>query len=467
MYYFIGNINGLIFFILIIGLIAVILNSNWKKPMYFLITSLLILLLQSFSSYTILTGNFIKFPQLLKLIDPFLFLIGPLIYFFTLSLFNSKKKFTKVDLLHFIPFLLNLIELLPYYLSSVELKIQIVQEFLSSDTLNSNQYKFSILSSFWHTVLNSLSLIIYLILSFKFYFGFKSKIKTVILTDYNSRFSFAKLYYLINFIGFIVLIFGVLSFHTNLYLVFVCILNSLINLIIIFALIFKYPEFIYGNIYDDNNLIQRKSLMDIALKQSENLFLLENSKYEINFLIDDEFRIKYFDKSAYDFILSTINKNLIVDIDFREVLPLTILPKFELYIKQSLKGKSNNFEQIIKNIQLETNSSYEIQIKPHHNLYGEIIAVAIGISNIDAKKKMDSLQEKYIESLDSLAWKSSHTLRAPVSNMKGIIEVLQSNYIDKTFEESNQLIGYLSSELNRLDNVIIDMVSKARKELEN
>jgi K+-sensing histidine kinase KdpD len=79
---------------------------------------------------------------------------------------------------------------------------------------------------------------------------------------------------------------------------------------------------------------------------------------------------------------------------------------------------------------------------------------------------MAHLQEKYVQRLDELAWDSSHLLRAPVANMKGIVSLIAQNEIQLSQEEKEQLIAHMSDELNDLDQVIRDMVGKARKEME-
>lgn len=91
----------------------------------------------------------------------------------------------------------------------------------------------------------------------------------------------------------------------------------------------------------------------------------------------------------------------------------------------------------------------------------------MGANSIDDKKRMTHLQEKYIQRLDELAWDSSHLLRAPVANMKGIINLIAQKDIQLSYEEKEQLISHMSDELNDLDQVIQDMVAKARKELED
>ena len=80
---------------------------------------------------------------------------------------------------------------------------------------------------------------------------------------------------------------------------------------------------------------------------------------------------------------------------------------------------------------------------------------------------MEQLQSKYLQSLDELAWNSSHILRAPVANIMGILQLLQETDISLDETEKNHFIKHLSKEAKGLDIVIKDMVGKARKDLDN
>jgi AraC-like DNA-binding protein len=58
------------------------------------------------------------YPHLSRLHDPFPFLSVPLLFLYVRTLTSSRPAFTKRDLLHFIPFALCVVYLLPYYLQS-------------------------------------------------------------------------------------------------------------------------------------------------------------------------------------------------------------------------------------------------------------------------------------------------------------------------------------------------------------
>ncbi|GEO02750.1 hypothetical protein AAE02nite_04140 [Adhaeribacter aerolatus] len=72
---------------------------------------------------------FLAFPHLSKVSWLLPMLLGPLIYLFTQKLTHERPQFKRTDLVHFIPFCLTFIYLLPYYLKSRTEKIAYLNDF--------------------------------------------------------------------------------------------------------------------------------------------------------------------------------------------------------------------------------------------------------------------------------------------------------------------------------------------------
>jgi AraC-like DNA-binding protein len=73
---------------------------------------------------TMATDRFIvEYPHLLKIQDPFNLLGAPLLYLYVRTLLKSRAGSGKKDLLHFLPFALCLVYLLPFYFQSSEAKL--------------------------------------------------------------------------------------------------------------------------------------------------------------------------------------------------------------------------------------------------------------------------------------------------------------------------------------------------------
>lgn len=76
-------------------------------------------------SYYELEALFFEYPQYIWVNAPLLFCIGPLFYL------QSKRTLRKSDILHFLPFIVMVIWLLPIYIKSPEEKLHIIEIFLS------------------------------------------------------------------------------------------------------------------------------------------------------------------------------------------------------------------------------------------------------------------------------------------------------------------------------------------------
>ncbi len=76
------------------------------------------------SGAVLLSSNYVfVYPHLSRIHHPFVFLAGPLLYLYLRELVSEGKRFETKDFLHFVPFALFLIYLLPYYLQSGKSKL--------------------------------------------------------------------------------------------------------------------------------------------------------------------------------------------------------------------------------------------------------------------------------------------------------------------------------------------------------
>jgi len=69
----------------------------------------------------------------------------------------------------------------------------------------------------------------------------------------------------------------------------------------------------------------------------------------------------------------------------------------------------------------------------------------------DAYKRI----QDHVETIKEIAWKQSHLIRSPVANLKGLVEILQTDPAEK------DTLKYVQLELERLDAVILEMAEDA------
>jgi signal transduction histidine kinase len=66
--------------------------------------------------------------------------------------------------------------------------------------------------------------------------------------------------------------------------------------------------------------------------------------------------------------------------------------------------------------------------------------------------------ESQDKALKDISWTQSHIVRAPLSNLLGLIYLLEENI--ETGLSDKELIGYIRDSANKLDEIIKDIVSK-------
>ncbi|HMV50393.1 MAG TPA: helix-turn-helix domain-containing protein [Blastocatellia bacterium] len=71
------------------------------------------------------TRHVLAYPHLSYLHHPFLYLTAPLLFLYVRALTESQDRFARRDWLHFLPFALCLLYLLPFYLQSAEAKLTV------------------------------------------------------------------------------------------------------------------------------------------------------------------------------------------------------------------------------------------------------------------------------------------------------------------------------------------------------
>lgn len=87
------------------------------------------------TSYFTTNGRLLEFPELALIQSPCHFLIAPVHFLFVFYILNPQKKFSKFFLLLFIPFILHLAEMIPFYFGPLENKIQEIQLIMKHKSL--------------------------------------------------------------------------------------------------------------------------------------------------------------------------------------------------------------------------------------------------------------------------------------------------------------------------------------------
>ena len=139
----------LYYFALLSVLLAILLSIyNWRvnKNTLYIAGILVILSAHGLTHYfTDPSQSDFSLALLYGTLSPFWLLPGPLLYFYFRSvLFAGKSKWSATDLVHFIPFVIQLINIFPYLISSFDYKLQVAhaihQDLNSLQTININSF---------------------------------------------------------------------------------------------------------------------------------------------------------------------------------------------------------------------------------------------------------------------------------------------------------------------------------------
>lgn len=155
---------------------------NWRVNKNVIYLSLfLIIFTISVESYNLLIfgGPVQLFAVLLANFGPLYFLSGPLIYFFIRGIVTDESKFCKKDILHLVPFFINLAAIIPYILTSFDYKLEIAKGTMQ-DFIEYKNYDFKLLYPHYiNNIGRALQQIIYVIISLnllrKSYYDIKLK----------------------------------------------------------------------------------------------------------------------------------------------------------------------------------------------------------------------------------------------------------------------------------------------------
>ena len=132
---------GSIFFALL-SIYLLLFSKNALRSFSNYIFSL-ILFLEVFFILTYLliyTGGINQIPQLFKAPAPFNFLIPPLAYLYVRSMLLNKNRISFFELIHFLPFVLAIINYIPFYVTPIDQKREIVQK-VSENILYALKYQ--------------------------------------------------------------------------------------------------------------------------------------------------------------------------------------------------------------------------------------------------------------------------------------------------------------------------------------
>jgi AraC-like DNA-binding protein len=252
---------------IILSTVSFFASKKSQHIKYSLSALLLVTSLTIVSGSLNFSGKTIHFIHLFRIDSPFHYLLGPVIYFYTLTLLNPNFKYHRIHLLHLLPFLLNSIAFLPFYMTSSEIKMEYYLRFLN---------KGSVIMPF-HYLMKTILFSFYFIAQF---FLLKKYHFTKLIKSKNSSYL---IYWFIIYMGSqFILIAGVILDHiTGLKLFedpyqFSNMMITFFHLSVVIGLLF-FPELLYGTLTTEIITKEKYSFSKLTEKEKSEIL---NKLYE-------------------------------------------------------------------------------------------------------------------------------------------------------------------------------------------
>jgi AraC-like DNA-binding protein len=259
---------------------------------------------------------------------PLYFLVGPFLFFYTRNGITNTTKPLKSDYLHFLPFAIGLISILPYYFTDFDTKLRTAQLIIENPEYLAKINVSWLYNSITNTLVRGPIYFIYSTYNLYFLFRFSSNYKNKALFNYQEK-TFVKWLIMINCIVMLLSvfysIFTIRSFSNPNLLVLektnLSIVSITLNLIwlSIPIVILAFPQILYGFHKFKKQYKPNKVFRKVGHEPSEMMtsLILEVVKKEENLLnpdfnVDDICKILHIDKyEVLYFFNITLNKKFI------------------------------------------------------------------------------------------------------------------------------------------------------------
>ncbi|TFF39768.1 PAS domain S-box protein [Mucilaginibacter psychrotolerans] len=217
------------------------------------------------------------------------------------------------------------------------------------------------------------------------------------------------------------------------------------------------------------DITERKQAEEQILKEKESLLRSEaNLQTIINntdtayALLDAQLNIVEYNNMALRYAQKEFNYDPALGTDLFSQIPADRMAKFREYVSRVLGGSPVSYEVSYPGGAGNSPIWYHVRMFPIAGRDQQILGLVFAASDISDRKRADyHLQQAYrniqyhVESIKDMAWKQSHLIRSPLANLKALVDILRADPTDQL------ALDYLSSELERLDTVIIDMSKDA------
>ncbi|HBL76984.1 MAG: hypothetical protein A2W90_19570 [Bacteroidetes bacterium GWF2_42_66] len=388
-------------FQVVLGLFIIAIFLCTKRSTFaYKILALNILSLTLLSIYLFLFRSrlLLHVPHFFRISAPFGYLIGPTIYLSIRMLLYEEYKLRRQDWLHFSPFLLHLIELMPFYFSSGEEKLQMIGLFYQEPGLNYFSLKEGLFPSLYHTFLKQGISCIYILAGVRTLVKYLPGANVHFLKSNKKLIAFVKGFTITSLLALILFVVSSFLYRLNMTLANLSIeIAGIIEMSYILIFLLTNPEILYGLNLEKNTLkddiLPNNILQDTEDHPEELNLPQENIKPVIVKRIK---RINTFLLVKQSFLQPDFNLTILSE-------NTELSPKL---ISQAIHCTYNkNFNQYINNLRIEFLLHKLEEDKQWRSFSIEHICQTIGFNSLSSfyqsfREKTNCTPREYIEKLD-------------------------------------------------------------------
>ncbi|TWR26643.1 PAS domain S-box protein [Mucilaginibacter achroorhodeus] len=197
----------------------------------------------------------------------------------------------------------------------------------------------------------------------------------------------------------------------------------------------------------------------LAISESEiKLKAIFDSSTDMHLLVDSNFEVIAFNKSAENFVKQNYKHTLAYRDNILDYTDTDILSQFKKCFKMALSGRAIKREWMM--MAGTINACWKITtFIPVKNNNGDIIGVALSSADITRHKRQEAYINVQNEALRRIALIQSHELRRPVASLLGIMDLIKMEKINFDYFDLMEVT------INELDEKIKTIVKDSENTL--
>lgn len=215
---------------------------------------------------------------------------------------------------------------------------------------------------------------------------------------------------------------------------------------------------IMGSMID---ITERKEAEQIMRRSEANLQAILDTTDTAYALFDRNLTVFAYNHMAETFVKNQYQHDPQKGDRMADYFPAERFPKFLDQTAEVLKGKSISYEISYPQPD-DVERWFHVRLFPIKNDKDEIFGLMLALYDITARKAAEyNLKVAYdriqwqVNHIREMNWKQSHLVRSPLANLKGLVDLLKHDPTD------NDTLDHLLTELERLDQIIIEMAEDA------